>query len=138
MIFERENVKPIINPSDKMIALNLKRIGHNKNSAFASIVADDGSWIQVGGGGVTCMIEKREPNNGRIFRGWQAEPVMPPEFDGTVLYFSGNSITLGLKEWFRIEQVIDVFIAFNNRMPLPAYICWREITHILLSRANNE
>lgn len=131
MTFERENAKPIKNPSANVLARELKKLRNYGPSSFATLTADDGSYLQVAGGGVGCLLEKRDAKLGKQFRAWQESPVVPPDFkDGTFLCFSGGEIPLKRVEWFRITQIIEAFIAFNAGQPYPSHIQWRDISEM--------
>lgn len=125
MILERQRSKKILNPSDEVLARELRELQSTGKSAYASLTADDGSWVQVGGGKATCVLERKEGNSNILFRASQAKPVVPPEFDGARLCFAGQQILLSQNEWFRIDQVIEVFLAFRHGRPWPEYVTWR-------------
>lgn len=131
MIFERENAKPIYDPSDKILARELNKLRRYRNSSFAYLTDKDGSYVQVAGSGVCCLLEKRNINQ-KHYRAYQNPPIVPPDFkDGTILVFSGGEIPLNRNEWFKMEQVIEAFCAFNKRSQFPEYIKWKEITSIV-------
>jgi hypothetical protein len=129
MVIEREGGKVIEDPSSEVIERELRKLRTYGSSTFASITASDGSYLQVAGGGVTAMLEKSDCHQ-RHFRAWQDNPVVPPEFDGSALVFSAGNVHLGRHEWFRIDQVIEAFKAFNAGKDLPAFIKWRDISEM--------
>jgi hypothetical protein len=70
-----------------------------------------GSYLQVGGGGVTCLLERRDAATRQHFRGYHDKPskVFP---DGTILAFGANKIRMAANEWFDRTMVADAFAAF--------------------------
>ncbi len=132
MLFERENCKTIQNPSDKVIARELRRLKSYGRSSYASLTDPDskGSFIQVAGGGVGCLLEKRDAQAGIHYRAWQEKPIVPFE-NGTELCFSGGRVALKANEWFNIGQVIEVFTTFLRNEKDPSFIRWRDITKSL-------
>ncbi|QWT22155.1 hypothetical protein KPL74_09120 [Bacillus sp. NP157] len=99
-------------------------------SSFASLTDGAGNYVQVAGGGVTCMLERRDAATGRHFRGYkdQKSKVFP---DGTVLVFGGGEVRLSADEWFTAQEVEGVFVAFLGSSELPSSVKWRDITAIL-------
>jgi hypothetical protein len=83
--------------------------------------------VQVAGGRFTCALQRRDAD-GRIYRGSQGTPVVPPSFDGAKLSSGGGLVPLTVYEWFNIEQVAEVFLAFATRRPLAVFVQWREVT----------
>ena len=113
MRFEREGCKPIEDPSQARLK---KELALTK-SAFASLTAPDGSYLQVAGGPGLFALEYRD-SSGRHFRGRQATPVVRFK-DGTILSFSGGSLTMRRDEWFLIDQVAEIAGAFGLGVELP-------------------
>jgi hypothetical protein len=130
-VFERQNAKLINNPSLKMVARQLRYLKNGGKSSFASLSDKEGNWVQVGGGKATCFLERKKFQTGRIYRAWQEKPVLPKEFDQTILTFGGGICQLAQQEWFEINQVVDVFEAFLLQKAYPFYIHWRDITSLL-------
>jgi hypothetical protein len=121
MVLEREGKKPVQSPSRAQIDQGLSRT----KMSFASIAADDGGFLQVGGGPGLFVLERRT-SDGAHFRAWQEVPVVRFE-DGTILAFSGSELKLQRDEWFLITQVAEVFFAFAQSLPLPEFIRWRSL-----------
>ncbi len=126
MIFERENTKPVENPSEKQISYGLSHMKSYGKSSFATITDQAGNYLQIEGGKTFFLFEKRECSTGKHFRAYQQNPVVPFE-DDTELCFSGGSIRLKRNEWFRREQVEETFISFSKGQELPIFISWTEI-----------
>jgi hypothetical protein len=120
-VLEREGRKPIQRPSKAQISQALSRT----KRSFASITANDGSFLQVGGGPGLFVLERRTAE-GAHFRACQEAPVVRFE-DGTVLAFSGSELTLQRDEWFLIDQVTEAFSAFAQSHPLPEFIRWKSL-----------
>lgn len=120
MRFEREGCKPIERPSHARLKKELART----KSAFASLTAPDGSYLQFAGGPGLFALELRD-KSGRHFRGCQATPVVRFE-DGTTLSFSGGSLTLRRDEWFLIGQIAEIAEAFGLGAESPL-VAWRPL-----------
>lgn len=134
MQLDRENKAPIMNPGASRIEGELRKLRSEGPTSFAVLTNDAGDYLQVAGGGGGCLLERRDAVSGRHFRGYQTQPVVPFE-DGTELCFSGGRIPLQAREWFRVKQAIEVFVAFNEARPLPEYVQWRDITELLAGAA---
>jgi hypothetical protein len=121
VVLERPAKKPIQRPSEAQIR---KALSETKMS-FASVTADDGSFLQVAGGPGLFALERRAPD-GSHFRACQDSPVVRFE-DGTVLAFSGGELKLQRDEWFLIDQIVESFCAFAESKPLPEFLRWRRL-----------
>lgn len=130
MRFEPENKQPIEDPSATRIQVELGKLRCEGSTSFVVLTNDNGDYLQAAGSGGGCLLERRDAADGHQFRAYQDEPVVPFE-DGTELCFSGGRIPLQSREWFRLTQVVEVFIAFNEGKPLPEYVRWRDITELL-------
>lgn len=124
MIFESEGKTPIVNPTVKQVKSVISKLRSYGPSSFASITDENGSYLQVAGGGVTCMLEKYDSKSGRRFRayGLNKNLAFP---DGTLLVFRGGELKMKSDEWFRFEKIIDAFCCFLEKKPLPIDIFWR-------------
>ena len=96
-------------------------------SSFASLTDDQGNYLQVAGGQMTCMLERREAVNKRHFRAHLATPSKVFS-DGTVLVFGGGELKLAADEWLSASVVLDAFLAFFKGQPLPPLLKWRDVT----------
>jgi len=127
MKFEREKAKPIEPVSEKQLLRGLGYMFRLSDSRIAILTSTDGSYVQVGGGGMSCVLEWRDEATARHFRASQQPPVVP--WPGvTELHVSGGFVRLRQEEFFRMPQVQDAFLAFFHREPFPAYMQWRDIT----------
>ncbi|BCZ81072.1 hypothetical protein [Paraburkholderia terrae] len=110
-------------PTPAQITRALKSLRSYSKSSYASLTDDSGNYVQVAGGGVSCMIERFECGAQR----WRAfhnkpSPVRP---DGTILVFRAGNIPMRSDEWFMAEQVVEVFLAFLSGTPYPPFVHWR-------------
>lgn len=126
---EREGARVVEDPSCARVKRELEKLRSYGPSAFASLTRSDGSYVQVAGGGVGCMLEWRDALNQKHYRGHLGEPQVPFP-DGAPLTFTGGSIPLRRDEWFRIDQVSEVFCAFLDGKSFPSFVQWREISEL--------
>ena len=130
MIFELENKLPKREPSAAQLRAGLLKLRSYGPSSYASLTDDQGNYLQVGGGGLTCLFERRSASDGRHYRAYLAEPsLLHP--DGTVLAFSAGEVSLRSDEWIPVSLVIPAFTAFLIGQPLPEPIRWRDMTVLL-------
>lgn len=66
-------------------------------SSFATLTDNRENSRQVGGGGITCMLERRDAASGRHYRGHHGLP-SKVFADGTTLVFGGGTIPLAADE----------------------------------------
>lgn len=130
MVFERESVKPVNSPTAARLARELKRLKSHGKSSFASLTRDGGSYVQVAGGGVTCMVERRDMETRTQWRAFVRAPTVSFE-DGTELVFHGGRIPLRRDEWLNVRTATDIFTAFLEGKPFPANIGWRDISEVV-------
>jgi hypothetical protein len=129
MLFEVENEAPKRDPAAAQVSAAITKLRSYGPSSFASITDAQGSYLQVAGGGLTCLLERRAAAGGQHFRAYLEAPggIHP---DGTILAFSGGQIKLQADEWLSAPLVIEAFTAFLQGHALPASIRWRDITPI--------
>jgi hypothetical protein len=95
--------KPVIAaPTPVQVARGLKSLRSYGKSSYASLTDDAGNYVQVAGGGVSCMIERFECDAQR----WRAfhdkpSPVRP---DGTILVFRAGNVPMRSDEWFMADH----------------------------------
>jgi hypothetical protein len=106
----------------------LRKMSNWRRRTFAILHLDDRHYLQCAGSPAGLMLEKRVGD--RQYMGSQDHPVVPFE-DGTVLSFTAGKIALQANEWFRVEQVAEVFWRAACEEPEPDWIRWRDITSIL-------
>ncbi len=110
------------------VAMEIKRLKPQGPSSFAILRTSGDAYYQVAGGGGGMLVEKRI--DGRQFRAFQAEPVVPFE-DGTLLRVGGGRIRLRRDEWFTLAQVIELLSRVTDGADEPGWVLWRDITGIL-------
>jgi hypothetical protein len=122
MKFEREGKVPLDPVSEAQLRrqLGYKRGG---DTTFAILTADDGSYVQMLGGGVSCCAERRDLVTGRHFRA----SVVPKRVPWDTLSRIGG-VLVRPEETLFIEDVIEIFCAFLQAVPLPPHLRWRDVT----------
>ncbi len=127
MLLEVEKKAPVENATAADVRAVIPKLRSYGPSSFASLTDAQGSYLQVAGGGVTCMLEWRDAVNRRHFRAHLDSPskVFP---DGTILTFSGGEVKLQADEWLTAPMVEAAFLAFLKGEPLPEAIGWRDIS----------
>ncbi|QCX51967.1 hypothetical protein [Ralstonia pseudosolanacearum] len=124
MNFEVEGEIAVISPKPGKIKRTIKSLKSYGPSSYASLADDRGRYVQVAGGGITCMVEQFDPKSGVHLRAFhdRPNPVYP---DGTILSFRAGNIPMKSDEWFRSDQVAEIFISFLEGEDFPAYVSWR-------------
>lgn len=127
MLFEVEGKAAIHAPTEAKMRAELSRLKSYGPRSFASLTDDSGNYLQVAGGGLTCLLEWRNANSGRHYRAHNevANPVFP---DGTKLAFGGGEIEMKSDEWFNISVVADLFCAFLEGKEIEPHAKWRDVT----------
>ncbi|MDY4341360.1 hypothetical protein SLW56_16360 [Xanthomonas sp. LF07-6] len=92
--------------------------------SYASITNDQGSYLQVAGGGVTCLLELYRADIKKRFRAF-SESSLECFPDGTLLVFGGGKIPMKSDEWISAQKVVDAFVCFSKGQDLPVEIHWR-------------
>lgn len=126
MQLETQNKPVIAEPTASQIRRRIRSLKSYGPSSYASLTDAAGSYVQVAGGGVTCMVEWFNAKTGKWFRAFHDHPslVYP---DGTILSFGAGEIPMQADEWFLYEQVSDIFIAFVTGTPFPDGVQWRAV-----------
>ncbi len=119
--FVREGCKPVVAPSEGKLKLELSRT----RMSFANLANEVGQYLQVAGGPGLFLLERHD-NDGKHFRAFQEKPVAP-HTDGTTLAFSGGAVQMAQRDWFLIQQVTEIFVAFSESRDWPEYVCWGEV-----------
>ncbi len=133
MRLEVERKAAVEQPTEKVVRSALMRLRSYGPQSYASLTDDEGNYLQVAGGGVTCLLERRDARSGDHFRGYHDKP-SPVFGDGTALVFSGGEVRLNADEWFTASAVADAFAAFLTGAPLPDNIRWRDVTSSLSAK----
>ena len=122
MRFVREGKVPLEPVSESQ----LRRLLRNKrggDNTFAILEADDGSYVQMLGGGVSCCAEWRDRHGRRHFRAF----VVPKRVPWDTLSRIGD-MTVRPEETLFIDDVVGLFCAFLHHQPFPPGIQWRDVT----------
>ncbi|MFL9863608.1 hypothetical protein PQR67_05440 [Paraburkholderia fungorum] len=124
MKLEIEGKTGMIAPTPVQITRVLKSLRSYGKSTHASLTDTAGNYVQVAGGGVSCMIERFDVD---VLKRWRAFHDWPSLVrpDGTHLVFRAGSIPMLADEWFMSDQVVEVFLAFLNGVPFPEFVHWR-------------
>ena len=124
MNFDVEGKSTVVDPKPGQIKRSINALKSHGPHSFASLVDDNGRYVQVAGGGVRCMVEKFDPHSGERLRAFhdKPNPVCP---DGTILSFGAGNIALKSDEWFMSDQVAEIFISFLEGKEFPSYVSWR-------------
>ncbi|KVR32790.1 hypothetical protein [Burkholderia ubonensis] len=123
MKFDIEGKAAFIAPTPIQIARGLKSLRSYGKSSYASLTDGAGNYVQVAGGGASCMIERFEFGAQR-WRAFHDKP-SPARPDGTILVFRAGNIPMRSDEWFIADQVVEVFLAFLSGAPYPPFVHWR-------------
>lgn len=110
-------------PTRAQITRALKALRSYGKSSYASLTDDTGNYVQVAGGGVSCMIE-RFAFGAQRWRAFHNKP-SPVRPDGTILVFRAGNIPMRSDEWFMANQVVGVFLAFLGGTSYPPFVHWR-------------
>ena len=124
MLFECEGKPSIQNPTPAQMRKTLMALRSYGPSSYASLTDDEGNYVQVGGGGVTCLLELYRADTKERLRGFGDVPnkAFP---DGTILVFRAGQIPMKSDEWFMTTQVVDVFCSFLGKTEFPPGVHWR-------------
>ena len=130
MLFKMEKNAPKQDPTKAQLSAAITKLRSYGSSSFASLTDEHGNYLQVAGGGLTCMLEKRGAASGQHFRAHLETPngIHP---DGTILAFSGGQVKLQAGERITSTLVIEAFTAFLQGHELPQVVRWRDISSLL-------
>ncbi|WP_198526720.1 MULTISPECIES: hypothetical protein [Xanthomonas] len=92
--------------------------------SYASITNIQGSYLQVAGGGATCLLELYRADIKKRFRAF-SESGLECFPDGTLLVFGAGKIPMKSDEWISAQKAIDAFVCFSKEQELPVEIHWR-------------
>lgn len=112
-------------PKEAQIRRSIKSLRSYGPSSYASLTDAGGNYIQVAGGGVTCMVERYDAIYNKRQRAFHDKP-SPVYPDGTVLSFRAGNIKMRSDEWFMFDQVTEIFVAFMKGEEFPVYVKWRD------------
>ena len=99
MKFDIQGKEGIASPTPAQISRAIKSLRSYGPSSYASLTDDAGNYVQVAGGGVSCMVEHFEIDGERRRRAFHDKP-SPVRPDGTILVFGAGNIPMQSDEWF--------------------------------------
>ena len=106
-----EGKKPFPVRKFERLEQELRKLRTPGKRTFAVLTRPDGAYIQVGGGRVTCVVEKRNAGSTRNLRARLSSPKVP--FKGvTTLPVGGGMVKANPEEFLFIDDVIPLFEAF--------------------------
>jgi hypothetical protein len=125
MKFEAEAKAEIPDPKESQVTGTIELLKSFGPCSYASLTDEGGNYVQVAGGGVSCMIERYDATGRKRFRAFHDKPsaVRP---DGTVLSFRAGNISMRSDEWFMSNKMVEVFVAFLKNEAFPADVHWRD------------
>jgi hypothetical protein len=129
MILEVEKKSPVAAKGFAKIEKELRALKSYGPHSFASLNKPDGSFVQVAGGRVTCVLEMREMPSAKLWRAYMDEPRVP--FEGLqTLMFGGGRLEVDPGEILFIDDVVCAFKAFFLHQAFPDKIKWRNMSGI--------
>lgn len=99
MRLEIEGKAAVQGPTESQIKRAIKALRSYGPSSYASLTDVHGNYVQVAGGGVTCMVERYDVASHKRFRASHGDP-NPTRPDGTILSFRAGNIPMRSDEWF--------------------------------------
>jgi hypothetical protein len=125
MRLDVENKPPFEEVTPRRVRAAILALRSRGPSSFASLTDHRGNYLLAAGGGSTCMLERRDIEQGRTFRAFVDKPSkrLP---DGSILAFGAGQLQLMADEWLTSAQVADAFEAFLLGRSLPGVLHWRD------------
>ena len=124
MKLEVEGKAGISNPTAAQVARAIRSLKSYGRSSYASLTNESGNYVQVAGGGISCMVELFEVPTEVRSRAFHDKPNAARP-GGTILVFGAGNIPMRSDEWFMANQVVEIFLAFHATAPFPSYVSWR-------------
>lgn len=129
MLLEVENKKPEQVQDFPKIEEALRGLKSYGPQSYASLTKPDGSYLQVAGGGVTCIVEMRDKPSDRHWRA-HLDAAKVPFKEQQTLMFGGGHMAMEPDEILFIEDVVTIFKAFFESKSFPRDIKWRDMSRI--------
>jgi len=107
MILCVENKPDVEGPAWSSVEKALRRLKSFGRTTFASLDDGTGRYVQVGGGGITCVLEWSD--EGKMHRAFSDSPSVATHPEGTTLVFGAGEVAMHKDEWLDIQRVTDVF-----------------------------
>lgn len=126
MQLELEGGGRVDNPSDWFLHDAIMMLRNEGPTSFAAVTDKKGNYVQVAGGPLGCVVERRvlKPlNHDRAHK----EGADPTHGDGDKLKTGAGEISLRSDEWFTREEAAEIVMAFFKRKPWPSYVRWRSM-----------
>ncbi len=122
MRLEWEDKEPV---ADVTAAELRRRLGRKKggDSSFVILEREDGSYVQMIGGGVACCLEWRDTTAHRHYRAFVDPPKVPWRHESKL-----GQVSLQPGEYLFIEDVVEAFCAFLSGSAFPEHLKWRDVT----------
>ena len=124
MKLEVEGKAGVSNATPAQIARAIRSLKSYGRSSYASLTNESGNYVQVAGGGVSCMVELFDASAEVRSRAFHDKPSAARP-DGTILVFGAGNLPMRSDEWFMANQVVEIFLAFHATAPFPNYVSWR-------------
>ncbi|WP_426399135.1 hypothetical protein ACN9M1_22900 [Ralstonia sp. R-29] len=124
MKLEVEGKASISDATPAQIARAIRSLKSYGRSSYASLTNESGNYVQVAGGGVSCMVELFDASAEVRSRAFHDKPNAGRPH-GTVLVFGAGNLPMLSDEWFMANQVVEIFLAFCANAPFPSYVGWR-------------
>lgn len=131
MIFENEIGQKIINPTKEQLEDMLDQLDGVGNS-YAYLEAENGDYIQVGGGPIEFTVEIRENFNNGKFKQWKAQLRDSDEEGIRFVIIAGSEVKVRSNQILDIKTVKELFGLYLEGNQLPEIINWSDITDMFL------
>jgi hypothetical protein len=131
MIFELENGNRLENIKKDDLDKYLRKINGSSNS-YAVLEAEDGSYIQVGGGPVEFTVEVRHISSDDEFFHWKARKKHSQSEAIKKIIISGSLVDVQSNQIIDLETVISLFNEFYDSKYLSSIVAWDNITNEFL------
>ncbi|ROT97424.1 hypothetical protein EB810_06060 [Altererythrobacter sp. FM1] len=129
MLLEVEKTPPAQVQDFAKIEKSLRALKSYGPQSYASLIRPDGSYIQVAGGRVTCVLEIREMPSGKHWRAYLEEPKVPFKGEQTLL-FGGGHMKMEPDEVLFIDDVVTAFRSFFDGVAFPENLRWRDMSQM--------
>lgn len=126
LLLEIEGKKPVQVQDFALVKKALRSLKSYGPASFAILTKEDGSYLQVAGGRLTCVVEQRSAGTGKQMRARYERTKVPYEGSQT-LVFGGGKLEAEPEEILFIEDVILIFKAFWEGSAGTAVIAWRDM-----------
>jgi len=99
---------------------------HEGPNSFAILSDDQDNYIQTAGGSWGYVVERRNTMPLIHMRAYR-EDIDPKRVAGDIVKTATGEIPMRRDEWFRQEEVIDLFLVFLRRERYADAIRWRSM-----------